>query len=189
MTKLSVWMRQPPRALLAGGLCLAALNLAACGGSSGLLSADQSSSLNAQLSQVSDAVSSGQCSSASSAADGLSAAVGNLGGVNARLTQNLQQAASTVSVLARSQCTSSTSTTSTSTSTTATTSSSPSTSSSTMTSSSSTAPSSSPSTATTSSATGTSPGNGGAPIGGGTATGGSPGAGSGGSGIGNGNGQ
>ena len=49
-------MGYAPRALLAGGLGFAVSFLVACGGGSGLLSADQASSLNGQLDQVSSAV-------------------------------------------------------------------------------------------------------------------------------------
>ena len=116
-------MRYAPRALLAGGLWLRRLvprrlrrRLRPALSRPGL-------EPQRQLEPGSDAVASGQCGAATSAADGLAATrSGNLGGVNAQLTAEPpagRRARS--SVLAHGQCTSSTSTTTTSTSTTSTT--------------------------------------------------------------------
>ena len=55
------------RAFLAGGLGFAAAFVVACGGSNGLLSADQSSTLSNRLDAVSAAVSSGNCAAARNA--------------------------------------------------------------------------------------------------------------------------
>lgn len=107
-------MRNVARAVLAGGLGFAvALVVAACGGSGvGLLSGDQANSLQSQLDQISAALSSGNCGAASSGADGLLTAVGNLpASVSAGLRNNLNQGATTVGQLARQQCRQATTTT------------------------------------------------------------------------------
>ena len=180
-------MRYAPRALLAGGLGFAVSFLVACGGGSGLLSADQANSLNSQLDQVSTAVVSGQCGAAADAASGLTNAVENLSGsVNATLVGNLKQGVSTVSELAARNCHPQTTTPTTPTTPTTTTN--------TTTTPTATTPSTTTSAPpTTSSATTTTPagttstggGTGGAGIGGGGGNGG----GSGGAGTGNGNGN
>jgi len=174
------------RAVLAGGLGLAASILVACGGSSGLLSGGQAGNLNAQLDQVSQAVNAGQCAAAANAASAFSLAVQNLpGSVNAGLVNNLQQGAQTISVLAARDCrlqstttTTTTSSSTTSSSTTTTTSSSTPTTTSSTTSTTST-PTSSTATSTTSSGTSTTSGSGGAGLGGTTTVGGTGGAGTG----------
>ena len=107
------------RAFLAGGLGFAAAFVVACGGSTGLLTADQSSTLSSRLDAVSAAVNSGNCSAATNAADAFNAAVGNLQSVSTKLVQNLGDGAQTVKRLAAKDCASaSSSTTSASTSTT-----------------------------------------------------------------------
>ncbi len=179
-------MRYLLRALLAGSLGLAAALLVACGGGSGLLSSDQANGLNAKLDQVSSAVSSGQCDTATNAAQDFVTSVSNLpSSVNRTLVNNLKQGASTVAVLAARDCqTTSTTTTSSSTSTSRTTTSS-STPTTTTTSSSSTTISTPTTTAATSTATsGTSTGGSGSSSGG-AGLGGA----SGGTGIGNGSGN
>jgi hypothetical protein len=96
-------MRYAPRALLAGGLGFAVSLLVACGGSGGLLSTDQASTLNSQLDQLSSALGSHSCGAAASAATDFSNAVSNLA-INASLQQNLSHWAAKVSDLTASQC-------------------------------------------------------------------------------------
>jgi hypothetical protein len=142
------------RAFLAGSLGFAAAFVVACGGGSGLLSGDQSSSLSSQLQSISVALGSHQCGSAASAATSLNNAVANLPStVNTTLLQNLGQGAATVGQLASSDCQSTSATTSSSSTGTGTSS------------SSSSATATNPPTPGTSSTS-----NGGAGIGGGTGT-------------------
>jgi hypothetical protein len=102
------------RAILAGGLGFTAAFVVACGGSSGLLSANQAGTLSTRLEAVSQAVNSGNCSAASNAADAFNTAVGDLPpSVSTKLVQNLGDGAQTVKQLAASDCSSSTTTTST----------------------------------------------------------------------------
>jgi hypothetical protein len=105
-------MRYLLRAILAGGLGFAvSLVVAACGGGSGLLSSDQSSTLSGQLDRISSAVGAGNCSGASTAAAALAGTVGSLpASVNATLRNNLIQGASTVQELAQKDCHQTTST-------------------------------------------------------------------------------
>jgi hypothetical protein len=190
-------MHYAPQALLAGGLGFAVSFLVACGGGSGLLTADQANNLNSQLDQVSSALDAGQCDAAASAAAGLRNAVENLpASINSTLVSNLKQGASTVGDLATTEChsqtTKTTTTPTTSTSTTSTTSTqSTTTTPSTTTSSSSTTTTAPPQTVTTtattttgSGTTSTAGGSGGAGL-----LGGGGGSGSGGAGTGNGNGN
>lgn len=160
-------MRLAPRALLAGGLGLAASLLVACGGGAGLLSGDQANNLQAAIDSVSTAVQSGNCAAAENAAQSLQNEAANLPPtVNRSLKTNLNDGVSKLTDQAAAEChqhavtTTSTSTTTTSTTdttsstpTTTTTSSSSSTSSTPSTTSSSTTSSS---TATTTSGSGTS---------------------------------
>jgi hypothetical protein len=110
------------RAFLAGGLGFAAAFVVACGGSNGLLSADQNTTLSSRLDAISQAVNSGNCSAATNAADAFNTAVGDLApSVSTTLVQNLGDGAQTVKQLAARDCASaSSSTTSTTTSTTST---------------------------------------------------------------------
>ncbi|MBV9414575.1 MAG: hypothetical protein JO363_06310, partial [Solirubrobacterales bacterium] len=64
-------MRFAPRAILAGGLGFAAAFVVACGGSSGLLSGDQSIALSGQADQISSAVQAGDCAAAINASAAL----------------------------------------------------------------------------------------------------------------------
>ncbi len=184
-------MRYAPRALLAGGLGLAACCLAACGGSSGVLSSEQAGSLSGQLDRVSASVDSGQCAAANNAANDFSNAVAGLGGVNPGLTDNLKQGAAQVSRLAALQCRTETTTSTTSSSTTSspTSTTSSSTPTSTSTTSSSTPTSTSSATSSTDTGSTSSSGNGGAGITGGGSSGRSSGGGGIPSGNGSGNGQ
>jgi len=178
-------MRYAPRALLAGGLGLAASCLVACGGDAGLLSGDQANNFNAALDSVSTAVQSGNCAAAANAADSLRNEVANLPPtINRTLTQVLNQGVTTVAQRASVDCRGSTTTTTTTTTSTPKTTTSSTTTSTTTTSStppSSSTTSSSSSTTTNSTATTTS--------GSGTSSNGSGGAGLGGDGGGGGNSQ
>ena len=72
-------MRYLPRAILAGGLGFAvSLLIAACGGGSGLLSSDQSSTLSSELASVSSALTAGNCGGVSDATKELSNQAGSL---------------------------------------------------------------------------------------------------------------
>ena len=185
-SKVRQRMRFAPSALVAGGLGFAVSCLAACGGGAGLLSGDQAGTLSNQLDQVSSAVQSGNCATATSASNALVNQVSNLPStVNSTVRANLAQGATTVSQLATQQCRTATTATTTKTATTATTT--PATTTQTTQNTSSTTTPTTPPTATTpttSGSTSTAPSGGGGLGGGGTGTGGgaSPG-------NGNGNGQ
>jgi hypothetical protein len=98
-------MRYISRALLPGVLGFAvAILVAACGGSSGLLSANQATSLDNQLNQIAAAINNSQCSAAASAAQGFDNSVSNLTGVNGRLVNNLKQASSALASQAGQDC-------------------------------------------------------------------------------------
>jgi hypothetical protein len=98
-------MRYILRALLPGALGFAvAVLVAACGGSSGLLSADQATSLDGQLNNIANAINAHQCSSAATAAEDFDNAVSNLSGVNHTLTNNLKQASSVLASQAETDC-------------------------------------------------------------------------------------
>jgi hypothetical protein len=173
-------MRYAPRAILAGGLGFAVSCVAACGGSAGLLSGDQSIALSGQGNEISSAVESGNCGAAINASAALGSDVQNLPvTVNPTLRRNLSQGASTIAKLAATDCRQHTASTASTPTTTSSSSSTPSTSSSTTTSSSSTSTSTTttsttPTTATTPTDTGTSSNtttSGGVGLGGGTTTG------------------
>jgi hypothetical protein len=102
-------MRYIPRALLAGGLGFAvAVVVAACGGSSGLLSPQQASTLTSRLDAVASAIQSNHCTQAGAAAQKFDNAVSNLpGSVNATLTDNLKQASAALAAQAQPDCESS----------------------------------------------------------------------------------
>ncbi|MBV9365822.1 MAG: hypothetical protein JO046_07385 [Solirubrobacterales bacterium] len=169
-------MRYAPRAILAGGLGFAAAFLVACGGSSGLLSGDQSIELSGQADQIASAVQAGNCVAAINASAALGRKVQTLPvAVNPTLRGNLTQGASTIAQLATKDCRHHTSTTAstptTSPSTSTTTSTSTSTSTSTTTPTSTTTTTTTPTTETTPTNTGTtSTTTGGAGLGGGTTT-------------------
>jgi hypothetical protein len=102
------------RAILAGGLGFTAAFVVACGGTNGLLTADQGSTLSSRLDAVSRAVSSGNCAAATSAANAFNTAVGNLPpSVSTKLVQNLGDGAQTVEQLAAKDCSSTSSSAST----------------------------------------------------------------------------
>jgi hypothetical protein len=98
-------MRYAPRAILAGGLGFAVSCLAACGGSAGLLSGDQSIALSGQGNEINSAVQSGDCGAAVNASAALNIDVQKLPiTVNPTLRANLTQGAVTISQLAAREC-------------------------------------------------------------------------------------
>ncbi len=118
-----------PRAILAAGSGFAVSLLAACGGGgNGLLSGDQSNSLQSHLNQISSAVAARNCLQADRGSQALAVAVEKLPStVNVTLHRDLAQGAHTVADLAMQDChrqtttTTATTTTTTPTTTTATT--------------------------------------------------------------------
>ena len=110
-------MRYGARAFLAGSLGFAVAFVVACGSGSGLLSGNQASTLNAELTSVSNAIGNGDCASAQAAANRFSSELANLPkGVSTTLINNLDQGILTVGALAQKECSSSSSTSSTSSS-------------------------------------------------------------------------
>ncbi len=98
-------MRYAPRAILAGGLGFAVSCVAACGGSAGLLSGDESIALSGQGNEISSAVQSGDCGAAVNASAALNRDVATLPvTVNPRLRSNLSQGAVTIAKLAATDC-------------------------------------------------------------------------------------
>ena len=170
-------MRYAPRAILAGGLGFAASLVVACGGSSGLLSGNQSIALSGQADQINSAVNSGNCAAALNTSRALNQDVQTLPvTVNPTLRTNLNQGASTIARLAGQDCREHTpSTASTPTTTSSTTTTAPSTSTSTSTTTTTptttTTTTSTPTTATSPTDTGTTSTTGGVGLGGGTTTG------------------
>ena len=166
-------MRYAPRAILAGGLGFAVSFVAACGGGSGLLSADQSNALSGQADEINSAVQRGNCGAALNASEVLNSDVRTLPvTIDPTLRRNLSQGARTIADLAGQECRHTTSTASipTTTSTTSTT-----TTSSTSTSASTPTTTTTTTTATTSATTPTGTGTtstttGGVGLGGGTTT-------------------
>ena len=166
-------MRYAPRAILAGGLGFAVSFVAACGGGSGLLSADQSNALSGQADQINSAVVAHNCGAALNASEVLNSDVRTLPvTIDPTLRRNLSQGARTIADLAGQECRHTTSTASipTTTSTTSTT-----TTSSTSTSASTPTTTTTTTTATTSATTPTGTGTtstttGGVGLGGGTTT-------------------
>jgi hypothetical protein len=109
------------RAFLAGGLGFAAAFVVACGGSSGLLTANQANTLSTRLDSVSQAVSAGNCTAATNAANAFNTAVGDLpASVSTKLVQNLGDGAETVKQLAAKDCSATASSSSSSSSSTTT---------------------------------------------------------------------
>jgi hypothetical protein len=179
-------MRYRSRVFLAGSLGFTVAFVVACGGGSGLLSANQASNLNGQLSSISAAISTGNCAAAAAAAQQFSNQVGALpSNINTTLIENLGQGAATVSALATRDCARSSSTTATTTTTPTTTTTSTTTTPTTTTTTTS-SPTTTTNTATNTTGTGTTS-NGGAGITTGSGTGVSGGAGGGGGNSGGGN--
>jgi hypothetical protein len=98
-------MRYISRALLPGVLGFAvAVLVAACGGSSGLLSANQATSLDNQLNTIAARIDGGQCGPAGRAAQEFDSSVSNLSGVGAPLVNRLKQASSALAAQAQTDC-------------------------------------------------------------------------------------
>ncbi|HWC85924.1 MAG TPA: hypothetical protein VG388_05270 [Solirubrobacteraceae bacterium] len=98
-------MRSLSRACLAGVLGLAAAFLAACGAGSGLLTADQASTLKTELSAASGDISSGDCAGAARLIEKVQTQVASLPGtVDPTLVSDLSRGAQTVRSLAKTQC-------------------------------------------------------------------------------------
>ena len=97
-------MRYVPRALLAGLSGVAVSLLAACGSSGSLLSADQGSTLNAQLNSVSVALAARNCAAALGAAGQLQNSASSLSGVDPALSNAVAQAASTLLADTQQNC-------------------------------------------------------------------------------------
>jgi cell division protein FtsN len=115
-------MRQGFRAVVAGGLGFAVSLIAACGSSTGLLSADTATSLTNQLQQVSSDLQQGNCAAAHDELAKLSQDIQNLpSSVSSTLRSNLNEGLTRAQELAATQCKSPTSTTPTTTTATTTT--------------------------------------------------------------------
>ena len=163
-------MRYASRAVLAGALGFTAAFVVACGGSSGLLSGNQSIALSGQADQINSAVNSGNCAAALNASRALNQDVQTLPvTVNPTLRTNLSQGASTIARLAGQDCREHTPSTASTPTTTPSTSTSTSTTTTTPTTTSTTT--STPTTATSPTDTGTTSTTGGVGLGGGTTTG------------------
>lgn len=99
-------MRNLSPALLAGALGLAAAFLAACGASSGLLSASEGSSLTAQLNAASHNLSRGNCYGAQNAIGQLKNEIAHLPtSIDTTLVNDLSRGANTIGELANARCT------------------------------------------------------------------------------------
>src|SRR5947209_17668931 len=104
-------MRQGLRALAVGGLGFAVSLIAACGSSSGLLTANTARSLQDQLQQVSSDVKQGNCARAADELGRLTQQIQNLpSSVNSTLRSNLDQGLTKAQELVASQCRSTTAT-------------------------------------------------------------------------------
>lgn len=114
-------MRPALRALVAGGLGFAVSLIAACGGGSHVLSADQASALRSRLDQLQAAVNAGDCAGVVNGLNQLSAEISNVSNATARA--NLTEGFDTLQRQATAECPVSTPqrTTTTRTATTATT--------------------------------------------------------------------
>ncbi len=99
-------MRNLHRALLAGTLGFAVVFVAGCGGGgAGLLTGDQASGLQNQLSRISSALSAGDCGTVRSATRSLAAQVAGLPpAVNINLRQAIVSEANQVNSLSVQQC-------------------------------------------------------------------------------------
>jgi len=109
-------MRSALRALVAGGLGFAVSLIAACGGGSRVLSADQANALSSQLTRLQAAVDRGGCTDIDNALSQLSSEISNVS--NATAKANLTEGFDTLQSQAKAECPASTPrTTSTSTTT------------------------------------------------------------------------
>ena len=113
-------MRSALRAFVAGGLGFAVSLIAACGGGSRVLSADQANTLRARLDQLQTAVNNGDCSSVRNGLSQLSVEISNVPNAAARsnLTagfETLQRQSSTECQVSTPRATRTTTTTKTTT--------------------------------------------------------------------------
>src|SRR6266567_57242 len=99
-------MRPALRALVAGGLGFAVSLIAACGGGSRVLSADQANALSSRLNQLQTAVNHGDCGGALSALNSLSTEIANVPNATARA--NLTEGFDTLQRQATRECPAST---------------------------------------------------------------------------------
>ena len=99
-------MRPALRALVAGGLGFAVSLIAACGGGSRVLSADQASALSSQLTRLQQAVNGGDCGGVQNALNQLSVEIANVPNTTAR--DNLTAGYDTLQQQATANCPSST---------------------------------------------------------------------------------
>jgi hypothetical protein len=112
-------MRPALRALVAGGLGFAVSLIAACGGGSRVLSADQANALSQRLNQLQAAVNRGDCGGVLNGLSGLSTEITNVPNATARA--NLTEGFDTLQRQATSECPASTPHTTSTTTTTKTT--------------------------------------------------------------------
>jgi hypothetical protein len=112
-------MRPAVRALVAGGLGFAVSLIAACGGGSRVLSADQANALSSQLNQLQAAVNRGDCTGIVNSLGQLSAEISNVPNATARA--NLTEGFDTLQSQAKADCPASTPHTTSTTTTTKTT--------------------------------------------------------------------
>ena len=99
-------MRSALRALVAGGLGFAVSLIAACGGGSRVLSADQATALSQRLNQLQAAVQRGDCGGVVNGLSGLSAEIANVPNATARA--NLTEGFDTLQRQASAECPTST---------------------------------------------------------------------------------
>jgi hypothetical protein len=95
-------MRPAVRALVAGGLGFAVSLIAACGGGSRVLSAEQANALSSQLNQLQAAVNRGDCSGIVNSLGQLSAEIANVPNATARA--NLTEGFDTLQSQAKADC-------------------------------------------------------------------------------------
>jgi hypothetical protein len=113
-------MRPALRALVAGGLGFAVSLIAACGGGSRVLSADQANALRSRLDQLQSAVNNGNCTGVQNGLSQLSAEISNVPNSTARTNltdgfETLQRQASTECQVSTAQTTSTATATNTTT--------------------------------------------------------------------------
>jgi hypothetical protein len=113
-------MRSALRALVAGGLGFAVSLIAACGGGSHVLSADQANALRSQLDRLQSAINRGSCTGVQSGLSQLSVEISNVPNSTARTNltegfETLQRQASTECQVSTPKTTSTATTTNTTT--------------------------------------------------------------------------
>ncbi len=90
---------------MASVIGLVASAVVGCGSSAGgLLTQDQASRLRAELDRAQDALATGRCAQAASAARSLQNSAQSLGGVDSKLVSNLVQGANTIAQLTATDC-------------------------------------------------------------------------------------